>query len=77
MAIPDNNNNGTSFLILVNEILCFVIIKYTAINRAASIARYKANSPDDTGIFLTKIPNVPNMVIETININRGFFSFFI
>ena len=45
--------------------------------RAAKVARYKANSPEETGIFLTKMLNVPKVAMEAIIIKRGFKNFFI
>ena len=63
-------------LIFAKGIFCFVINKKIEIKSAAKIARYNANSPEETGIFLTKSPNVPNIVIDTINIKRGFVNFF-
>lgn len=77
IATPDARSRGTSFFIFANGIRCFVKSRNTAINSAAKTARYKANSPEETGMFLTKIPNVQNMVIEAISIKRGFIIFFI
>jgi len=77
MATPDTRSNGISFLIFAKGSFCFVTSKNTAIIRAAKTARYKANSPEETGIFLTKILNVPNVVLEAIIIKRGFKNFFI
>lgn len=77
IAIPDARSKGTCFFIFKNGICCFVKSKKTAIKSVAKTARYKANSPDETEIFLTKMPSVPNMVIEAINIKREFTSFFL
>lgn len=77
IATPDARSKGTSLFILANGIFCFVTSRKTAISNAANIARYKANSPEETGMFLTKIPNVPNTVIEVISIKRGFIVLFI
>lgn len=65
------------FFIFLNGIFCLVIIRNIAINRAAKIARYKASSPDDTEMFRTKGPNVPNIIIDATSIKRGLFSCFI
>lgn len=77
IAIPDARSRGTSFLILEKGIRCFVNSRKTAINNAAKTARHKASSPEDTGMFLTKRPKVPNMVMDVISIKRGFIVFFI
>ena len=66
-----------TIFIFENGIRCFVKSKKAIIKSTAKTARYKANSPEETGIFLTKMPNVPNMVIEAISINREFPSFFL
>ena len=77
IATPEARSKGTSFFIFANGILCFVKIRKTAIYSAAKTARYNANSPEETEMFLTKMPNVPNMVMEAISIKRGFIAFFI
>ena len=48
--------------------------KNTAIKSAAKTARYKASSPEETGMFRTKSPNVPKIVIDAISIKRGFIA---
>ena len=58
-------------------ILCPVTIRNTAIKSAANTARYNASSPEETGMFRTKRPNVPNIVMDTTSIKRGFITFFI
>ena len=41
------------------------------------MARYKANSPEETDMFLTNMLRVPNITIEEISIKREFVVFFI
>ena len=77
IATPDSRSSGTSFFIFENEIFCLVSSKNAPISTAAIAARYNANSPDETEMFLTKMLNVPKMAIEEINISRGFIVFFI
>ena len=55
-----------------NGIFCLVTIRNTAIKRAAKMARYNASSPEETGMFRTKGPNVPNRIIDAISIQYGF-----
>ena len=77
MATPDPKRNGISLQISRNGIFCFVTNKKPARSRAARIARYNANSPEDTAIFLTKGPNVPNTIIDIISMTLGFLSILI
>ena len=44
---------------------------------AARTARYKASSPEEMEMFLTKILKVPNIAIEVIIFNRGVAILFI
>ena len=71
IAIPEASKRGVSFLIAVDVIFCLVISKNPVIKRAAKIARYSASSPEETAIFRTKGPSVPNIAIDVINIKRG------
>lgn len=77
MATPEARSRGNSFFMFANGIFCLVISKYAEINRIAKTARYKANSPEETGIFLTKMPKVPKILMEAISIQRGLTVFLI
>ena len=77
MATPEARSRGISFFIFANGIFCLVISKNTEINRTAKTARYNANSPEETGIFLTKMPKVPKILMEAISIQRGLTVFLI
>ncbi len=77
IAIPENNRRNNSFFIELKLIFCFVVIKYAAINAAASTALYKASSPELTAMLLVNIPSVPKMAIEILSIALAFIFLFI
>ena len=75
MAMPERRRSGSSFFIFERGIGCFVTSRKSPIRSAAKTARYRANSPDETGIFLTKMPRVPNIVIEAASKRRALVFF--
>ena len=77
MTMPDASSSGTSFRILAKGIFCPVARRYSPISTAAKMARYSASSPEDTGMFRTNGPRVPNMIMDAISISRGFLNFLI
>ena len=71
IAMPEARSSGISFFIAANGIFCLVRSKNPVSKSAAKIARYSANSPEETAIFRTNGPSVPNIAIAVTIIKRG------
>ena len=73
MAMPETSSKTDSLRTDLNSILCPVSSKYPASSKAAMTARYSASSPEETEIFRTNGPSVPNAHIAAISMALALF----